>query len=160
MNTIAEKLQVIADSTSAIKQAIIDKGGTISGDITTWADAISGLSGGGSSGGVEPVFQCTLTCAYGSKGKYNITGTIDFGDNYPGPGEFCMYISNDGLLRRTIFASSDTPISFTGVGLYGTDYLMFAVYVPDSTNTYSLEPDDPGTGISVKSFYKVNVTFN
>ena len=49
MATIAENLQTITDSTSAIKQAIIDKGGTIEGDITTWADAISGLSGGGSS---------------------------------------------------------------------------------------------------------------
>lgn len=49
MATIQENLQIIADGTSAIKQAIIDKGGTISGDITTWADAISGLSGGGGS---------------------------------------------------------------------------------------------------------------
>ena len=47
MSTISENLQIIADSTSAIKQAIIDKGGEISGDITTWADAISGISGGG-----------------------------------------------------------------------------------------------------------------
>ena len=52
MATIAENLQTIADSTSAIKQAIIDKGGTISGDITTWADAISGISGGGSGAAV------------------------------------------------------------------------------------------------------------
>jgi len=35
MNTIAENLQIIADSTAAIKQAIIDKGGKITGDITT-----------------------------------------------------------------------------------------------------------------------------
>ena len=47
MATISENLQIIADSTAAIKQAIIDKGGEISGDITTWADAISGISGGG-----------------------------------------------------------------------------------------------------------------
>lgn len=46
--TISENLQIIADSTAAIKQAIIDKGGSIDGDITTWADAISGISGGGS----------------------------------------------------------------------------------------------------------------
>lgn len=48
MATIAENLQTIKDSTDAIKQAIIDKGGTIEGDITTWASAISGISGGGS----------------------------------------------------------------------------------------------------------------
>lgn len=48
MATIAENLQIIADSTTAIKQAIIDKGGEITGDITTWASAISEISGGGS----------------------------------------------------------------------------------------------------------------
>lgn len=47
MATISENLQIIADSTAAIKQAIINKGGDVTGDITTWADAISGLSGGG-----------------------------------------------------------------------------------------------------------------
>ena len=49
MTTISENLQTIKSSTEAIKQAIIDKGGDVTGDITTWADAISGLSGGGSS---------------------------------------------------------------------------------------------------------------
>lgn len=43
MRTIAENLQIIKDSTEAIKQAIIDKGGTISGDITTYAEAIEAL---------------------------------------------------------------------------------------------------------------------
>lgn len=46
MATISENLQIIADSTAAIKQAIIDKGGTINGDITTWASAVNGISGG------------------------------------------------------------------------------------------------------------------
>jgi hypothetical protein len=43
MRTIAENLQIIKDSTEAIKQAIIDKGGTISGDITTYAEAINSI---------------------------------------------------------------------------------------------------------------------
>lgn len=46
MATISENLQTIKNSVSAIKQAIIDKGGEISGDITTWADAILALSAG------------------------------------------------------------------------------------------------------------------
>ena len=45
MATISENLQILKDSTDAIKQAIIDKGGTISGDISTWANAITGISG-------------------------------------------------------------------------------------------------------------------
>jgi hypothetical protein len=61
MATISENLQILKDSTDAIKQAIIDKGGTINGDITTWADAISGLSGGGSSSGEEITFTGTMT---------------------------------------------------------------------------------------------------
>ena len=55
MSTIQENLQTIADSTAAIKQAIIDKGGEITGDITTWANAINGISGGESSGGSTPI---------------------------------------------------------------------------------------------------------
>ena len=59
MATISKNLQILADSTSAIKQAIIDKGGEITGDITTWASAISGLSEGGSAGGAGSVFKIT-----------------------------------------------------------------------------------------------------
>lgn len=44
MRTIAENLQIIKDSVEDIKQAIIDKGGTISGDISTYADAIRALT--------------------------------------------------------------------------------------------------------------------
>jgi hypothetical protein len=61
MATISENLQTIADSTAAIKQAIIAKGGTINGDITTWASAISGISGGGSSSEEEYVFTGTIS---------------------------------------------------------------------------------------------------
>jgi hypothetical protein len=47
MATIAENLQTIKNSVKDIKQAITNKGGSISGDITTWASAIDGISGGG-----------------------------------------------------------------------------------------------------------------
>ena len=43
MATIAQNLQILKDSTDAIKQAIIDKGGTIEGDISTWANVISNI---------------------------------------------------------------------------------------------------------------------
>lgn len=48
-NSIAENLQIIKDATVDIKQAIIDKGGNVSGDISTWADAIRGIESGGTS---------------------------------------------------------------------------------------------------------------
>jgi hypothetical protein len=53
MATISEYLQIIKNSTDAIKQAIMDKGGTINGDITTWANSIDNIS----SGGEKPVID-------------------------------------------------------------------------------------------------------
>lgn len=63
METISENLQTLKDSTDAIKQAIIDKGGTIEGDITTWANAINGIEtgGGGNTEESEYTFTGTLT---------------------------------------------------------------------------------------------------
>lgn len=57
-NTISENLQIIKNSTDAIRQAIINKGGTIEGDISTWASVIESL-GGGSSNGPGAVFKIT-----------------------------------------------------------------------------------------------------
>lgn len=85
MSTIQENLQIIADSASAIKQAIIDKGGTISGDITTWANAISGIATGegGSSSGEEYTFHGAISY---NMTEVTITGRLnkvpDTGRNY------------------------------------------------------------------------------
>ena len=74
MATISENLQTIKNSTDAIKQAIIDKGGTINGDITTWASAISGIeTGGGGSSEEEYVFTGTL--GY-SGSKITLSGSL------------------------------------------------------------------------------------
>jgi hypothetical protein len=51
MATISENLQTIQSSMSAIKQAISNRGGDVSGDITTWANTIETMEGGGSSSG-------------------------------------------------------------------------------------------------------------
>lgn len=45
MATIAENIQTIATATADIKDAILEKGGTITGDITTYGDAIRGMGG-------------------------------------------------------------------------------------------------------------------
>jgi hypothetical protein len=73
MATISENLQILKDSTDAIKQAIIDKGGTIEGDITTWASAISGISSGGSSSDEEITFTVTVTH---NTSKITLTGRL------------------------------------------------------------------------------------
>ena len=43
MSTIAEKLKIISDSCTDIKEAIVAKGGTVTGDLTTYGDSIRGL---------------------------------------------------------------------------------------------------------------------
>ena len=87
MATIAENLQTIKNSTDAIKQAIIDKGGTISGDITTWANAISGISGGGNNADVEinNVYISTIS----------------------------NYISTPGAITISVFCTLEKPLDVT-----------------------------------------------
>lgn len=81
MATISENLQTIKNSTDAIKQAIIDKGGTIEGDITTWASVISGISGGEPEllkftiGNGEHLFKNGMTWQDYVNSVYNINGT-------------------------------------------------------------------------------------
>lgn len=55
MATIAENLKTIKDSTEAIKSAILEKGGTIEGNLTTYASAIANLPSGG--GDVNPTAE-------------------------------------------------------------------------------------------------------
>lgn len=88
MATISENLQILKDSTDAIKQAIIDKGGTIEGDITTWASAISGISGGGSSTEEEIIFRGKLTP---NMSKIIISGTLDSKPLYDRTLYFCAF---------------------------------------------------------------------
>ena len=74
MATISENLQTIKTSTDAIKQAIIDKGGKISGDITTWADAISAIE----SGGIQPTANLILNKLNGATiGKPNTLYSVE-----------------------------------------------------------------------------------
>lgn len=110
MATISENLQTIANSTAAIKQAIIDKGGDVSGDITTWASAISGISGGGSS---EEEYVFTGTMSYGVT-EITISGYLnkipDNSRNYllilgRNPGGLCygqQYVNNTGSYTLTV----------------------------------------------------------
>lgn len=40
MSTIAENLQIISDSTNAIKQAILDRGGSVEGGLINYANSV------------------------------------------------------------------------------------------------------------------------
>lgn len=127
MATISENLQTIKNSTDAIKQAIIDKGGTIEGDITTWADAINGISGGGSEGGA------------GSVGEFENT--------FRGSAE-------TNMLYYDIYGELDKPFEENGkviaIGKYnnqyitGTSSLLYANM--DTSIDLSISPDEPFVG--------------
>ena len=81
MATISENLQILKDSTDAIKQAIIYKGGTIEGDITTWADAIQGIE----NSGVQEAIPTNIV--------YSETANADNAKIY----DFLMNLSLDGI---------------------------------------------------------------
>ena len=85
MATISENLQTIKTSTDNIKQAIISKGGEISGNITTWADAISAIKSGGS-GGPGSVFKITN----------KLNGQLFGGPSYNGHGIIQQYQFDGG----------------------------------------------------------------
>ena len=76
MATISENLQTIKNSTDAIKQAIIDKGGEISGNITTWADAIGGIEVGGGSSSTEITFTGDMSKVGDEPVTFTISGYI------------------------------------------------------------------------------------
>jgi hypothetical protein len=74
MATIAENLKTIKDSTTAIKQAIIDKGGEV-GDLTTYADAIANLPSGG--GDPNPTAEKNAVTFYDYDGTIRYSYTAD-----------------------------------------------------------------------------------
>lgn len=105
MATISENLQTIKDSTESIKQAIIDKGGTIEGDITTWASAISSISGGGGSSDEEITFIGTIS--------WNMLNCTLSG-NLSGIPESTYQISLCAVFRNS---SADTIIGSTSISM-------------------------------------------
>lgn len=101
MATIRENLQTLKDSTDAIKQAIIDKGGTIEGDITTWASAISGISGGGSDN--------LKILSFGSSGSRVYVDGMTWG-------EWVDSIYNTRATYGVFYKTSDTGPIYCNVG--------------------------------------------
>lgn len=134
MATISENLQILKDSTDAIKQAIIDKGGEISGDITTWADAINEISGGGSElkkftlSFTEFLFENDMTWGDFVNSIYNIKHFISYlysSDKITISGNM-VYDGTNGLPISTS-SSSYTPITVTDKIIpNGTYYLSMS----------------------------------
>lgn len=77
MATIAENLQILKDSTDAIKQAIIDNGGNVTGGLSSYADAINNMFLiTFTIGGVEYKAKKDMTWEEWVNSEYNIYGHI------------------------------------------------------------------------------------
>lgn len=129
MSTISENLQTIKNSTDAIKQAIIDKGGTIEGDITTWADAISGLSGGGSSSDEEITFTGSMDLE--PAGLY-IHGSLSTSfSTYKRIWAFTY--GDQAIFSNTVIAVGDVyvSLSLTGGGPLDLDPYLVTMFLTD-----------------------------
>lgn len=125
MATISENLQILADSTAAIKQAIIDKGGTISGDITTWASAISELSGGNS----ENTEDITFTGSFiDEPGGVYISGVIS--QTFDSIKRVIALTQGDG---STVYGSTTLPLGSNNVMLSLTTNSPISVVPSDVT---------------------------
>lgn len=135
MATIAENLQTLKDSTDAIKQAIIDKGGNITGDITTWADAINGISG---SDAVRELKIVTIS---------NSTKVYEDGMTW---GEFMNSIYNiQDSLYGTLYKTIDNSIGFSKVA--GTILIppykqVYASDIIDNLTEYYISSGSSGGG--------------
>lgn len=132
--SIATKLITIRNTLKAIKQAIINKGQTPSGDITTYATAINNISTG-----VTPSGTINIT----GNGTYNVTdyanAKVDVPNSGTLPGTFIgvpRELTDTGILQ---YPSSNfvltLPNSVKSIGEYG---LYYAFYECDSLTSVDL----------------------
>lgn len=137
MATIAENLQTIKDSTESIKQAIIDKGGTISGGLITYADAIKNISGGGEGGGGN-------TSSFRITNKLN--GYLFGGPNYSTQGVELLHKYNfeGGVVDKVIIIPDDFSTQSGSINLnyntpdssIQTEEYPFYIFINDKAPSY------------------------
>ena len=126
MATITENLQTIKDSTMAIKQAIIDKGGEV-GDLTTYADAIINLPSGG--GDVNPTAEKNAVTFYDYDGAIIYSYTAE---------EFLALTEMPPLPRQQGLICQEWNWSFEDAIEYVAEYGVLdvgATYITDDGKT-------------------------
>lgn len=125
MATIAENLQILKDSTDAIKQAIIDKGGNVNGGISTWADSIVNIETGPKeiitnklNGVVESELSHTYTHASEIQKSGVISSSYKSIDNY-------FSISNVKNLPNILLSRSSSNIVYCDILDEGSTNVYF-----------------------------------
>ena len=149
--SISDKLTTIRNAIKAIKQAIIDKGQTPSGDITTYSEAIGNISGGTTINNQDKTI--TENGSYTADTGYTGLGTVTV--NVPSSGGV-QYIprevTSDGVLQypSTDFTFS-LPSNVTSIGEY---VLYYAFYGCESLTSVDL------SGVTSVGIKGLNATFN
>lgn len=139
MATISENLQILKDSADAIKQAIIDKGGTIEGDITTWANSINNLNTvenddtkpeiaffsfmneGKYAYEVGMTWGEWINSEYGKMNMYGNHGSIDYGSD----GILTVFLGNVGTGKLRIEGSDEDIMISTVINKDITNYTQY-----------------------------------
>lgn len=129
MATIAENLKTIKDSTEAIKSAIIDKGGTIEGNLTTYASAIANLPSGGGDGDVNPTASKNDVTFYDYDGAIRYSYTSE---------EFLALTEMPPLPTQKGLICQEWNWSFEDAREYVSEYGVLdvgATYITDDSKT-------------------------
>ena len=155
--SIAEKLVTINTSLGDIKTAIINKGQTPSGNITTYATAINNISGGGDeidalnltgstlSDGEKVWLDSQIVEQSSSGSKYMDTYAssaytfMTTDGNYLLSGTRCLNFSTQQI---TVISQIPTPYDGDNYPIYADDGLVFI----DGTMVNTPSPYDPGYG--------------
>lgn len=111
--SLSDKLDTITNSFVNIKGAIVDKGGSITGDVTTYADSIYSLPEGAEilTGTIAGSGSKILTISE-AVGKDNI---VVFGQNAWATQSICTAMSIGGENREVRMATSTTPTADTAI---------------------------------------------
>lgn len=119
MKTIAENLQILKDSTDAIKQAIIDNGGTVTGGLSSYADAINALFLiTFTINSVEYQAEEGMTWEEWVNSDYN-TGSWKISNNYIKAGENTLYYPKRLEITPWYVYKNDKINNLEEYGIYG-----------------------------------------
>lgn len=125
--TITEKLQIIKNSTNAIKEAFINKGGYINGDITTWANAINEMK-------IDNYIEQELIFT-GMKNDSNINGYLNYLPYENTIIQGIYFYDNELIIgNKQILTNIDTLIELTPVV---TNSNIIGIFVYDMDNEFN-----------------------
>lgn len=155
MKTIAEKLQIIKNSTDAIRAAIVAKGIQVSGNIETWANDIANIGTIAITiNGVEYRSESGMTWTNWVVSKYNTGGFIIL-DTYVATSDSSKVISGvspSDIITQTLYTLIEKP-----------NIITFTIYDGASSGKFSTTKCTCPPGMTWQQFmnseYNTNLSF-